>query len=208
MNIISEHLEKIFQDYTKGEYYEDMKLAVEIYTEKTGKMDEDTDEYEARMNTFNDWFIFNYRKNGGERIIDKYIRDHALDYELAKAFANSCYSLFLFHKINFRKQVVIKDILHRRTFSLAKDCETLALVEDDLFVGRSLKYKDNFYLLNGICLLPRDTLSVLKKESKKIRKENNLLQEEEFLLNIENLKTKALQYGHLNSQQVFTFAKP
>jgi hypothetical protein len=184
-----------------------MKKAVEIYTEKTGRMDEESQEYESRMNTFNDWFIFNYRKDGGKRIIDQYITDEKIDEELANALTKSNYSVFLFHKINFRKQIVIKDILHKEKFILAKDSEHLALVENDLFVGRAINYQNNYYLLNGVCTLPQDILSVLKKESKKILKENDAQAEEDFLLNIEALKTKSLHYGHLDSAKVFKFPK-
>jgi hypothetical protein len=205
MNIISEHLEKILQDYTKDSYYEEMKKAIEIYTDKTGKMDEESEEYESRMNSFNDWFIFNYRKNDDTKIIDNYISDHSISDDVAKSFHNANYSLFLFQKINFRKQIVIKDILHNEKFVLAKDNKHLALVEDDLFIGRVVEINGDHYLLNGLCSLPRDVYSILRKESKKVRKLNNDIEEEEYLLKLELLKTKSLQYGHLESSKIFKF---
>ncbi len=204
MNVISNHLENILNLYTKDSYYEDMKDALATFQEKTGKMDADSSEYESRMHSFNDWFVFNYRKNNGECIVDKYARDEKLDYELAKALTQTKYSLFLFKKINFRKKIIIQDVIHNHKFSLAGDCGMLPLVENDLFVGRSVKYKDDFYLLPGICLLPRNILSVLKKEAKKIRKQEDFRQEENFLLKIESLKHKSLQYGHLDSAQIFS----
>ena len=79
-------------------------------------------------------------------------------------------------------------------------------MQDDLFVGRSIFYAQKHYLLDGICLLPRNVLSVLKKESKKIRKLEDIKAEEEFLLNVEALRNKALQYGHIDSQKLFKFA--
>lgn len=205
MNIITSHLEKIFEDYTKDSYYDDMKTAIEIYQQKTGRFDEDAAEYESRMHSFNDWFIFSYRKDNSERVIDKYIRENDLNYDLAKAFSNTNYSLFHFKKINFRKQVVINDILRGKKIILAKDSGALPLVEDDLFVGRSVNYKDQIYLLHGICLLPRNTLSILKKESKKVRNMDDKRKEENFLLQVEALKHKALQYGHIDSSKVFNF---
>lgn len=205
MNTITGHLEKIFQDYTKDSYYDDMKTAIEIYQKKTGPFDEDSSEYESRMHSFNDWFIFSYRKNNSERVIDKYIRENELDYDLAKAFSTTNYSLFHFKKISFRKQVVINDVLQANKFILAKDSGELPLVEDDLFVGRSVKYKGQFYLLHGVCLLPRNTLSILKKESKKVRLMDDKKREENFLLQVEALKNKALQYGHIDSSKVFSF---
>jgi hypothetical protein len=64
---------------------------------------------------------------------------------------------------------------------------------------------EDHYLLNGLCTLPREVLSSLKKESKKIRKLNNVEEEEVFLLNLERLKTRSIQYGHIESSKIFTF---
>lgn len=202
---ITSHIEKILEIYTQGDFYEEMKSALEEYIQATGKMDEDSNEYESRMNNFNDWYIFNYKRADGTRIIEKYIHDHNIDDAIAKAFYNANYSLFLFSKINFRKQIVLKDVLHSEKFVLGKDHMNLALVEDDLFVGRMINFEDKNYLLNGICILPNDVYSILKKESKKIRKLNNAEEEERFLLQIENLKTKSLHYGHVQAQKIFQF---
>jgi len=205
MNIISTHIEKIIETYTQDTYYEDMKKAIDFYVEKTGKMNEESEEYESRMNSFNDWFIFNYRLGDGSRIIDQYMLDQTLEDEISKSLHNVNYSLFLFQKINYRKQIVINDILHGKKFSLAKDNETIALVEDDLFIGRVVELNGQSYLLSGICLLPRNVFSILKKQSKKIRKLNNQQEEENFLLQLEHLKTKSLQYGHVEADKIFTF---
>ena len=206
MNIIESHLEKILATYTKDAYYEEMKNALSIYSDKTGSMDEDTDEYEGRMNSFNDWFIFNYRKADNSRIIDHYITDFSLEESLAKSFHNINFSLFYFSKKNFRKQVVLKDILHNEKFVLSKENGNLAMVEDDLFIGRLINVDGHIYLMKGVCHLPHNVLSILKKEAKKIRKLNNDVEEENFLLKLEGLKTRSLHYGHVDSTKIFSFS--
>jgi hypothetical protein len=205
MNIIEEHFEKILQKYTTGDYYDLLVSAKQDYVKNTGKLNEETDEYESRMNTFNDWFIFHYRMDDGRKIIDDYLQENDLDPELAKAFHNINYSLFHFAKINFRKQVVLKDILHNQKFTLAKDNGHIALVPDDIFVGRLVTYQGESYLLRGLCSLPRDVLGNLKKEARKIRKLNNVEEEEKYLLRIEELKTKSLNYGHIEANKIFVF---
>lgn len=205
MNFIDEHIDKILKVYTEGDYYDLLKEAKEKYINLTGKMDEDSSEYESRMNSFNDWFIFNYRRADGRRVIDDYIQDEKVDSDLAKSFHNTNYSLFHFVKINFRKQIVLKDVLHNEKFVLRKeDCE-LALLEDDIFVGRIVTYDNKNYLLKGVCTLPRETLGILKKQSRKVRKLNSIEEEERFLLTLEKLKIKSINYGHINSEQIFVF---
>lgn len=206
MSFIDEHIDKILKLYTEGDYYDLLKKAKAKYIELTGKMDEDSSEYESRMNSLNDWFIFNYRREDTRRVIDDYIQDHGIDAQLAKSFHNTNYSLFHFVKINFRKQIVLKDILHNEKYVLNKeDCE-LALLEDDIFVGRVVTYEGRNYLLKGVCTLPRETLSALKKQSRKIRKLNSIEQEENFLLTLEKLKVKSMNYGHINSEKIFVFS--
>lgn len=205
MNLIDQHIEKILNIYTEGEYYDLLKKAKQIYINLTGKLDEDDQEYESRMNTFNDWFIFNFRRDDARRVIDDYIQDHNIDGELARSFHNTNYALFHFVKINFRKQIVIKDILHDEKYVLNKEDCSLALLEDDLFVGRIISYQDKNYLLKGVCTLPRETLGSLKKHAKKVRKLNSINEEEKFLLTLEKLKIKSINYGHINSEQIFVF---
>ncbi len=205
MNVLQKEFENILNTYVSGKHYDELKLAKADFITRTGQIDEETDEYESRMNSFNDWYLFNYRKDDGSRIIDHYLKGKDAEDDFIKAINSVTYSLFLFNKINFRKQVVIKDVLHDNKFVLSKENGELALVEDDLFVGRSIDYKGEKYLLNGLCTLPIEILSTLKKESKKIRKLNNSDEEEQFLLNLERLKTKSVQYGHIDSSKIFVF---
>ena len=202
---IMETISSILNDYTSGDHYEELKSAKQAFISKTGQIDEEAEEYESRMNSFNDWYLFNYKKNNDIKIIDDYIQNNSVDDEVINSLKSINYSLFLFSKINFRKQVVIKDVLHNVKFTLSGNHGDLALVEDDLFIGRCLDYKNEKYFLSGICTLPREILSVLKKESKKIKKLNNSDEEEAFLLNLERLKIKSLQYGHIESSKIFIF---
>ena len=205
MNVIERHIEKILVEYTQGEHYELLKKAKELFTELTGKLDEESDEYELRMNSFNDWFIFNFRRENDRRIIDDYIFEHKIDDELAKAFHNVNHSLFTYAKMNLKKQIVLKDLLHDKKFALGKDVKHFGMVQDDLFVGRIVQYQGENYLLKGMCPLPGNVLGNLKKQSKKIRKLNSWEEEEKFLLELERLKTKSLNYGHIDANKIFTF---
>lgn len=198
-------MEKILGLYTSGDYYQLMVKAKEAYTKLTGRLDEEQEEYEARMNNFNDWYIFNFRRDDGRRIIDDYIQDYSVEDDLSRAFHNIVYSVFHFSKINFRKKMVLKDLLHNQKYTLSKDDASLGIVEDDIFVGRLIHFGDRPFLLNGVCVLPRDVMGIIQKESKKIRKLNDVKAEEAFLLRLEELKTKSLNYGHIENSKIFTF---
>ena len=204
MNLTEQHVDKILTKYTQGDYYNLLVKAKEAYTKVTGKLDEERDEFEARMNNF-DWFIFNYRREDGRRVIDDYIQDMDIDAELARAFHNVKYSLLHFVKINFRGQIIIKDLIHDTKYALDKDGTSVGMVEDDVFVGRIMEYQKKFYLLRGICMLPREVLPTLKKQAQRVRKLNSDVAEENFLLRLEELKTKSLHYGHIDNNKIFVF---
>lgn len=204
MNIIQDEIEKILQCFANGKHLESLKKAKEIFFAKTGKIDEDSYEYESRMSSFNDWYLFQYQFSSNHTVVQEYFANNFVDETLATAISNATYSLYLFHKINFRKQIIIKDILHGTKHVLSKDNGNLSLVEDDIFVGRMIEYQEQSFLLNGLCTLPKEVLPILKKECRKIRKSKNI-EEEDFLLNLERLKTKSMQYKHIEPSQIFTF---
>lgn len=205
MNLIESHIEKILEEYTQGDRYELLKKAKDIYTDLTGKIDEESDEYELRMNSFNDWYIFNFRRENDRRIIDDYIFEHKIEDELAKSFHNINYSLFSFAKTNLKKQIVLKDVLHDKKIALSKSVKHFGMVQDDLFVGRTFEYEGEVFLLKGMCPLPGNVLGNLKKQAKKIRKLNSQEEEQQFLLDLERLKTKSLNYSHIDANKIFVF---
>lgn len=202
---IESTIEEMLTKYSQGEYYDELLKAKTLYTELTGKLNDDDDEYESRMNLFNDWYLFNYRLQDGKRLVDDYIANHDFEEEFAKALLNVNYSLFQFKKTNFKKEVVLSDILHSDKVTLSKENPFSGLVEDDIFVGRVVVYHEKGYFLKGVCTLPQSVLSNLKKESKKVRKLNNVEEEEKFLLKLENLKTRSKNYGHLDASKIFVF---
>ncbi len=205
LDIVHEHLDKVLSLYTQGSHFDDLKEAKEKYFSITGKLDEDKDEFESRMNCFNDWYIFQYRHKDGSKVIEDYIRTNQLDVELSQALLNINHSLFEFSKINFRKQVVLHDILHDEKIVLVKNHPTISLMEGDVFTGRVIKYKGDYYLLRGVCILPQGVKSILKKQSKKVRKLNSFEEELNYLLQLECLKTKAMHYSHIDPTKIFIF---
>lgn len=205
LDVVHEHLDKVLSLYTQGTHFEELKEAKDKYFSITGKLDEDKEEFESRMNCFNDWYIFQFRHQDGSKVIEDYIRSHQLDVEISQALLNVNHSLFEFSKVNFRKQVVLKDILHDEKITLVKNHPTISLMEGDVFTGRVIKYKGDHYLLRGVCILPQGVKTILKKQSKRVRKANSFEEELNYLLQLESFKTKAMHYSHIDPTKIFIF---
>jgi hypothetical protein len=205
LETVHDHLDKVLSLYTSGSHFEGLKKAKEMYFSLTGKLDEDKEDFESRMNSFNDWYIFQYPQEDGSKIIEDYIRNNELEEDLSQALLNVNHSLFEFDKVNFRKQIVLKDILHDEKIVLVKNHPNISLMEGDVYTGRVIKYKDGYYLLRGVTLLPQGVKAVLKKQSKKVRKLNSFAEELQFLLNLEAMKTKTTHYAHIDPTKIFVF---
>lgn len=203
---VQDHLQEILTTYSQGERYNEMKRAIDVFAKLTGKLDEDAENFEARMNSFNDWFVFNYIKENNHTVVEDYIMESDISSNLVESLLGINYSLFLFSKVSFRKKIILKDILHDDKVSVSLDNSTIGLVENDLFVGRILTFDGEKYLLNGATTMPGDTLSILKKEAKKIRKLNSKEEEANFLIKLEEFKTKSLHYAHVDNSKIFTFS--
>ncbi len=206
LELIDSHVEKMLTLYTQGEYFERLKQAKEAYVALTGKLDEDKDEFESRMNCFNEWYLFQWKDESGKKIVEDYIRRERLDEELSQAFLNVNHTLLEFSKVSWRNQFILKDMLHDEKIALAKGHKHIGLVEDDIFIGRVVRYKGESFLLRGVCTLPHSIRSLLKKQSKKVRKMNSFEEELKYLLQLESLKTKSMHYKHIEPSKIFVFS--
>ena len=205
LEIIQNHIDKMLQKYTQGEYFEVLKNAKEIYMSLTGKLDEDQSEFESRMNCFNDWYLFQYKDERGGKFVEHYLKTEKLTPEVSQALLNVNFSLFEYTKINFQGQIVLKDILHGGGIALTKEQKILSLVEGDLFMGRSICFKGENILLRGVTLLPSSMKSAFSIECKKILKQNSFEAELKFLLHLESLVTKSMNYHHIGPEKIFVF---
>ena len=157
------------------------------------------------MNAFNDWYMLQFVSKDGGPFMKNYIEDNDLGEEYYNTFMRFNYSLFEYTGTSFRGFEVFKDILHSTKINLAKDHRKLSMLKGDLVIGRVIKHKDQFYFLDGMTFLPKETKSVLAKESKKVRKMIDPHKEYQFLMAIEKMKTKYSRFGHVDPSKFFTF---
>lgn len=205
-NILQHHINMAVKEYMSGNHYDTLIEANNLYFSVTGQLNEDDDDYEARMNSFNDWYILQFvSKRNTRTVIKDYLTKYHVDDRLAKSLLNVNNSLFLYDGDSFGGKVILKDILHDKKIVLPKDHPRPAIVKDDIFLGRTLHLDDMSYLLSGVCILPKVVKSILTKQSKKIRKMKDPKKEADFLLKVEFLKTKWKRYGHIEASKIFVF---
>lgn len=198
-----QHVENMIANYSRDEFYNDFRQAQDEYAKYTGKFDNDNIEFEGRMNLFNDWYIFNFRREKDDkRVIDLYIKDADLDKPIAKALYNTTYSIFSYDKDTSKKNVTLTDIYNNQTIELNVPSTDIGIVKNDLFVGRVIQFKEVGHILKGMCFLPNIISSHIKKELSK-HKLLTVAREEELFLYFEGLKVKSMHYSHVAPEQIF-----
>lgn len=182
---------------------EKVLAAQRIYQDLTGLIDQDSEDYEFRMHCFYEWLLFHYQSHNDQPAL---IVQRATDTELASAFEKVNYGVFEYLGLNFSKQVVFKDLLHNKKIFLAKDHRPMEMIKGDIFIGRSLVYLQQDYLLYGILLLPLEIKRKLVRELKKVRKLTNGKDVENFLLLLEQLRNRWHHYPHVEANRFFDFS--
>lgn len=204
---IRDFFEKVLAHYTSGQYYETLVEGKEVFFSKTGKVDEDDDEFESRMIDFNEWYIFDFipsKVNGP--LIRHYIYHNNVEQEVAHAFGHVKQSLFEFKGKSLWGSFVFEDYLYGGRVKVSKKTILPNIIKDDVFLARIINFKGEQHLLGSVVTLPRDARSIFKKAAKKARKQNDMRANEEFLLEVQRLKSKWKSYNHVDVRHIFKFS--
>lgn len=203
---LKEHLENVIVEYSTGKDINTLIEAKEEYFKITGKVNEDDEDYELRMNSFNEWFIYQYQS---PNLMERYIEEKGLPDPLKNSLLSLNYSFFEFLGDSFRKKLVFKDYLNDKKIYLDKNNYIPNVLKDDIFIGRFLGPDEDAILLEGLCFIPKSVKSVIKKQIKKLKKAKkgtiNIEEKNAFLLHLESLKNRWARYGHIDPSKIFYF---
>ncbi len=204
MNKVEDLLNSAIEMYSQNDFLDYIKEAKKEYFELAGKILEDDDDFESRMNGFNYWYLTQWNSER-ETLINQFVSKEEVDDETKNAISNINHSLFEYKGKSFTGKHTFKDILHDKKLTIANDLFNHSIIKGDLFVARSIEVDGKIFMLNDVSLLPSDVKSILVKESKKVRKLNDKTRDLDFLMEIEKLKTKWRRYGHVDPKKIFVF---
>jgi len=193
--LIRENFEKALFTYSKDIFEKDYLKAKDEFFSLTGSIHQDHDDFEHRMNSFYEWYFFNYDES-------KILKDFSKVNSLLKDFK---YSLFEYTGKNLRGRCVFKDFIGKVKLTMPKNVLPPGIMKDNLIVGRFVQSEEGFYLLPGYFIIPSKVRSILKREAKRISKVNDVDKKEEFLLKIEALFNKWRRYNHLDPSKIFVY---
>ena len=203
---IEKHLEAALSHYSQEQYYDIMLKAKTRYLELAGTVDDSSEqEYENKMNCFNDWYLLQYSLPDKQcTVMEDYLQSLSLDEDILEAFKSFYHSIFQYLGKGFKGNFSIKDLWSKKKFTLNRDT-TLPLMKNDIFIGRMIPWREEAYLLKGHSHLPADSWSLIKKQMRKVMKTHGEEGKTDFLLQLESLNTKYSRYGHVDAAKIFIF---
>ncbi len=205
---LEKHLICALQEFASGKHYDQLIEAKDTYFNLTGWPLEEDEDYESRMNSFNDWYLFQFvSKQGNRPPIETYLENREVEEDMKVSLLSYNHSVFQYMGENRKGQYTLKDILHNKKLTLASGHPAVLPIKGEIFMGRTLEYKAGIYLTTGMTFLPRETISILKKEVKKVRRLRDPGAEIKFLLFTEFLKTKWQRYRHVELDKIFVYPK-
>lgn len=204
---IIDHLERAFVNFSSSQQLDVLIKAKNDYFKLTGTIDEDSDNYEAKMASFNDWYLTQYKSDeSASSLIETYLLKNNIDSNVNRILLNMSHSIFECLGTSITGRQVFKDIITKKKFFLIKEHPEIGIIKNDLFVGRAfILDKEIKYMMIGKCFPPRNVKPILKKQAKKTKAKDDLTARYQFLMMTEKLNGKFHHYNHAPLEKIFTY---
>jgi hypothetical protein len=203
------YLDPVIQMFTTGDYYKEVFNAKQEYFDRAGVVYEDDQEYENRMSTFMDWYIFDRELPGIDlppikfyfrKMKESFSADETKIYE---DFCNTIHSIFYLNKIK-NETLYLKDLFSKKSYEV-KDFEmNKGFVNGDIFEARLIPLQGSYEFSRGFCFHPVEMEKFILGEIKKVRYQERSRQTK-LILQLAAMKLKHARYQHINIKHIYTF---
>lgn len=177
--------------------------ARDFYFSRTGKANEDDHDFVQRMNTFLEWFIFDYRPDGvgGSSLFDRYLnetREEIPSEELVWwiAVSRQVHSLFLI-KSRAGGVIRMRDLAGGRSYVVTGDDH---LEKGDILEARLVVCGGGCYFTYTHCLHPKESYGPIKSEVKKWRGKPLT---DDFFLKLQGMQLKWRRFRQISIDDIY-----
>ena len=205
-NSLVEHLEKALTIYTSNEYRDILIDAKKDFFKITGNVNEDDEDYDLRMHSFNDWYLTQYCLPTVMRTpINDYVFSKNVEEDLAKTLIEFQHSVFQYTGEKRGGAAIFKNLKTDKTLKVHDKNVAPIFVKGDVFIGRYFNYLNEIFFMPGVCVIPQEVKVPVIRQIKKVGLTNSKRDEQNLLLKLEYLKTKSKRYSHLAIDKIFSF---
>ncbi len=164
---LTDFLDQVVARITVTNFQSELQKARIVYSEYAGKPSEELSSFESRMNSFIEWFLFDYTHSGlNKKLIDFLIEDcdqefHEEERKLLKALRGNIHSVFITKKLK-DGIVKVQDLMSRRKYEVSQKERPLTSGVDEIFEGRIVETGEGYFFTNTFCVHPPEALKFIK----------------------------------------------
>jgi len=205
MSLYEPYLTPVIRIYSTGKYRKEIVIAKEEYYERAGKIFEDDPDFESRMNTFMDWYLFDRDLPGVDLPPVKHFYDSkkgeyekSEDEQVYLGLCNTIHSLFKMKRKTWnRKSVVVQDLFTKKVYTVAAPDIAKGFNRGDIFEARIIPFFDEYVFSNGFCFHPAEMARFILKEIKKVRFQDKF-KKTKLILKLSQLKLRHQRFDHID----------
>ncbi|HTL12090.1 MAG TPA: hypothetical protein VL588_06360 [Bdellovibrionota bacterium] len=209
--MFQKYLEPVVEEFTTGEYYQEVYNAKQEYFDKAGVVYEDDPEFEQRMNIFMDWYLFDrdlpgidlppiryfFRRNKG-RLTDE-------ELNIYKDLCGTVHSLFRIKRFAWTGTgMVVEDLFSNKAYKVSDTEMRKGFNRGDIFEARLIPFKGSYEFSRGFCIHPVEMEGFITGEIKKVRFQEKPRQTK-LILQLSAMKLKSLRFNHIDIRHIYTF---
>jgi hypothetical protein len=210
MAMYQKYLDPVIAQFTTADYYAEVFKAKEEYFEKCGIVYEEDSEFEQRMCSFIDWYIFDRDLPNVDLPPIKYYFKQKKDQfsgdelNIYRDFCSTIHSVFKLKRFTWnRKGLVVYDLFSGKPLTVADSEINVGFTRGDLFEARLIPYRNTLEFSKGFCFHAIEMESFIESEIKKVRFQEKSRQTK-LIFQLSAMKLKHLRYPHIEMKHIYT----
>lgn len=170
--MIRENINQLIEEITRDHQQDDIYQAKKDFQKISGEIFEDDKSYESRMGSFLEWYTFDRTcPESSTTPLQRYLQNTSItpeNRELAEALSQSIHGLFIAKKIK-NDCVNVIDIIDNEKYRVLENQGAILFNSDDLFEGRLVPYKGQYYFTEHFCYHPKPTVGFILSKIKSLK---------------------------------------
>lgn len=170
------YLDQLIAFASAEERKPDLLAAKTEYFQRTGEVFEDDKQFELRMASFLDHYLFDRKRpESGKSPAEEFLQSRAAagdEAELAafRSFTETVHGLFEVRKIK-PGMVRLRELFGGKEFDVTERRHTVGLEKGDVLEARLIPFDGALVFSSAFCFHPRDAVKSIKKEVKRRKKD-------------------------------------
>lgn len=205
------HYDAILKFSSEGELSEELARAKVEYFERTGELFESDENFERRMASFLEWYVFDREipDHPGLTPAKLYARQQeevAPDHERPRIseVAAALPSLFEYRKVKADRLHAI-DLLSNNRLQVFERREPAGLDSGDILEARLVEFDGEHYFTEVWCTHPREARAPVIKAAKRFRKgDSSFAARVDLIHRVARLSNRCERYKHVSPKQIFS----